>query len=395
MMGPSKPPIGLGPGQRLGGAVAGVEEEQTMAPSVRRFIDDLPTYRAGRAAGAPAGAPAQRPVKLSSNESPFEPPAQVVAAVVDSVGRVNRYPDLAQQALLQALAERHRVDPERVVVGCGSMELLYGVVRLVAEPRDEVVFPWPSFGAYPRAALLAEARPLQAPLHDHVVDLKALRRALTARTRVVFVCNPNNPTGTALPGAQVRRFLDDVDEDVLVVLDDAYHEFVNDPAVCDAVELARGRENVVVLRTFSKACGLAGLRVGFGIAPPRLAEGLRRLLLTFSVSSLSQAAALASLQPEVERLRVDRIRRIVAERSRVTDRLRALGVAVPPSQGNFVFLPLGDASAPLLAACEERGISVRPVPDGGLRVTIGLPEENDAFLDVAAQVLPGLGSARC
>ncbi len=205
--------------------------------------------------------------------------------------------------------------------------------------------------------------------------------AITDRTRLAIVCNPNNPTGTAVTKAELDRFLSAVPSDVLVVIDEAYREMVTDPAVPDGLATYGDRPNVVVLRTMSKAWGLAGLRMGFLVAQPEVAAAIRKVLTPFSTSAVAQAAALAALRQEDEVKR--RCALVVAERERVTEALRKLNVTVPTSQANFVWLPLGDKSAPFGAVCESRGVIVRPFQPEGVRVTIGTPEENDAFLAAA------------
>ena len=206
--------------------------------------------------------------------------------------------------------------------------------------------------------------------------------AVTERTRLVLLCSPNNPTGPALRRDELVDFLERVPPDGLVVLDEAYREFVRDPAAPDGVEMAGDRPNVCVLRTFSKAYGLAGLRVGYAIASEDVAEALRATSVPFGVGSLAQAAAIASLDAEAELL--ERVERIVAERERVVGELAQRGWEVPDAQGNFVWLALGDRTAAFAAACEEDGIFVRPFAGDGVRVTVADPEANDAFLRVAA-----------
>jgi histidinol-phosphate aminotransferase len=209
--------------------------------------------------------------------------------------------------------------------------------------------------------------------------------AITDRTRVAIVCNPNNPTGTSVRKAELDRFLDDVPSDVLVVLDEAYREFVTDEQVPDALETYGDRPNVVVLRTLSKAWGLAGLRIGFLVGQQEVAAAIRKVVTPFSTSLVAQAAALAALDAEDEVKR--RCALVVAERDRVTEALRKLSLEVPPSQANFVWLPLGDRAAAFGAACESRGVIVRAFQPDGVRVTIGTPEENDAFLAAAEAAL--------
>jgi histidinol-phosphate aminotransferase len=252
----------------------------------------------------------------------------------------------------------------------------------VCEPGDEVVFAWRSFEAYPIAAAVAGARAVRVPLTpDARHDLRAMADVVTTRTRAVLLCSPNNPTGPALPAAEVRAFLERLRPDVLVVMDEAYAEFVRDPGAANGPALAARWPNVVVLRTFSKAYGMAGLRVGFALASPRLATAIRAVSTPFGVSAVAQEAALAALGVRAE-LAVD-VERLVGERERVVAGLRAHGRRVPDTQANFVWLPLGAAAAGFAELARERGVLVRPFAGEGVRVTIGTPEENEAFLSVA------------
>jgi len=351
------------------------------APRLRAALDGVPAYRAGRP--APEGA-----YKISSNENPYPPLPSVLAAIEQAAGRVNRYPDFASTVLVEALAGRFGVPAEHVAVGTGSVAVAQQVLMAAAGEGDEVVFPWRSFEAYPILVQLSGATSVRVPLTDdggH--DLDAMAAAVTDRTRVVFVCNPNNPTGPPVRRAALERFLDAVPADVLVVLDEAYREFVRDPDVPDGIELYRDRPNVAVLRTFSKAYGLAGLRVGFAVAHEPVAAALRKTAVPFGVSDLAQAAAVASLAVEPELL--ERVDLLVAERGRVLAALRAVGIDVPESQANFVWLGLGERTAAFAAACERAGVVVRAFPGEGVRVTVAEPEASDRFLAVAAAELAG------
>jgi histidinol-phosphate aminotransferase len=244
-----------------------------------------------------------------------------------------------------------------------------------------VVYPWRSFEAYPPLCDLAGATSVRVPLRGEDHDLDAMAAAITPRTRLVLVCNPNNPTGTVVAQGELEAFLDQVPGDCLVVLDEAYREYVRDEAVPDGVGLYRSRPNVAVLRTFSKAYGLAGLRVGFLIGHPPVAEAVRKTMLPFTVSLVAQAAAVASLAAEDELL--ERVEATVKERSRVREALLADGWTVPPTEANFVWLRLGEDTTAFADACEAAGIAIRPFADEGARISIGTPEANDAFLATA------------
>jgi histidinol-phosphate aminotransferase len=350
-----------------------------MSAYTRVDLAQLPDYVPGRSI---PGA-----IKLASNEVSAGPLPSVVAAITQAANGVNRYPDSGAGALVARLAERFGVSSEQLAVGCGSVTLCQQLVQATCTDADEVVFAWRSFEAYPIITHVVGARGVRVPLTaDHRLDLDAMLAAITPATRLVFVCTPNNPTGTALSGQELRGFLDAVPQDVLVVIDEAYREFVDDPEVPDGVAVtteawARGRHNVAVLRTFSKAYGLAGLRVGYCVAPEPVAGALRKVFVPFSVNSIAQAAAIASLDAEDELLA--RCKQIVAERARVRAELLALGYDVPPSQANFVWLPLGERTAAFNEHCMDHKVVVRAFAGDGARVTIGEPAENDVFLAAA------------
>jgi histidinol-phosphate aminotransferase len=355
--------------------------------SARPVVAALPAYRAGRnPADLAREIGVERAVKLASNEVPFPPLPAVLQAISATAAETYRYPDNGVTVLTAALAQRYGVEPEQVATGCGAVTVCQQLAQAFNDPGTSMAFAWRSFEMYPLLAEVAGARTLRVPLVPGVPggpadthDLDGLLAAIDETTRLVFVCNPNNPTGTAVRRAELERFLDAVPAETLVVLDEAYREFVTDPDVPDGVELMRGRPNVAVLRTFSKAWGLAGLRVGYLLAEdPAVAEAVRRTTVPFSVSSMAQAAAVAALASEDE-VR-DRCAAVVAERARLTAALRERGLAVADSQANFVWLPLGEATAATAAALEGRAVITRPFAGEGLRVTVGTPEEDDVFL---------------
>ncbi|MFC4554660.1 histidinol-phosphate transaminase [Georgenia faecalis] len=350
-----------------------------MAPAfrLRADLDELPAYVPGER--PPAGAAT---FKLSSNENPYPPLPGVVAAVADAAADLNRYPDMAATGLVAALAERLGVGADRVVVGNGSVAVLETLLRAACVPGDEVVHAWRSFEAYPIAVRVAGARSVPVPLTaDGRHDLDAMAEAVTPRTRAVLLCSPNNPTGPALHEAEVRAFLARVPREVLVVLDEAYVEFVRDPDVVDGLALVADHKNVVLLRTFSKAYGLAGLRVGYAVARPRLVRGLRAVSTPFGVNALAQVAARVSLR--AEDALAERVEHIVAERGRVLAALAEQGWTVPDAQGNFVWLPLGRRALAFAQEAAREGVLVRGFAGDGVRVSIGDHEANDAFLAVA------------
>jgi histidinol-phosphate aminotransferase len=354
-------------------------------PQARRAITDIPAYVPGRPPAARAGLPTY---KLSSNENPHDPLPSVLEAAVAAAGRMNRYPDMGCTELYAALAGRLDVPPDHLAAGTGSVAVLYHLLQAFCESGDEVVYAWRSFEAYPIAVAVTGAVSAQVPLTDldgearH--DLDAMAAAVTDRTRVVVVCSPNNPTGPAVRPAELETFLASVPPHVLVVLDEAYREFVRlpDDERFDGVELGRTRPNVVAMRTFAKAYGLAGFRVGYLVAAPEIASSVRACALPFGVSSVAQAAAVAALEHEAELF--DRVEALVAERGRVTAELAGQGWHLPDAQGNFVWLPLGERTAAFAAAADEAGVMVRPFAGEGARVSIGEPAGNDVFLRVAA-----------
>jgi histidinol-phosphate aminotransferase len=355
--------------------------------SARQAVQQLPAYRPGRnPTDLAREIGIERAVKLASNEVAFPPLPAVVEALAAAAGETNRYPDNGAAVLTAALAERYGVDPGQVVPGCGAVMLCQQLAQSFNDPGTAIAFAWRSFEMYPLLARVAGARAVQVPLVPgrpggpaDTHDLGALAAAVDDSTRVLFVCNPNNPTGTAVRRAALERFLDAVPTDTLVVLDEAYREFVTDPDVPDGLELMRGRANVAVLRTFSKAWGLAGLRVGYLVAEdPAVAEAVRKTHVPFSVSTLAQAAAVAALASEEEVRR--RCAAVTAERERLTAALRGRGLDVSDSQANFVWLPVGEETAGLAAALEARAVITRPFAGEGIRVTVGTPEEDDVFL---------------
>ncbi|WP_084955688.1 histidinol-phosphate transaminase [Thermoactinospora rubra] len=355
-------------------------------PRFRAILDTMPAYKPGKAVTSPDG----RSYKLSSNESPYDPLPSVVEAIAEGAGQVNRYPDPAAVKLTEAIAERHGVPFGHVALGPGSVTVAQELFATVGEPGAEVVYAWRSFEAYPLLADLAGVRSVRVPLKGEDHDLDAMAEAITGRTRMVFVCNPNNPTSTAIRTRQLVAFLDRVPEDVLVVLDEAYREYVRDADVPDGLTLYRDRPNVCVLRTFSKAYGLAGLRVGYLIGHEPVAAAVRKVIVPFAVNHLAQVAAIASLEAEAELM--ERVETVVKERSRVREALIAQGWEVPPTEANFVWLRLGERTMDFAAACAASGVAVRPFAGEGARVSIGAPEENDAFLEAAQRFMAGSAS---
>jgi histidinol-phosphate aminotransferase len=342
---------------------------------LRPELADLPAYTPGKTV---LGA-----IKLASNETVQGPLPSVRAAIAAATETINRYPDNGHVELKEHLAKHLDFPPEHIAVGCGSVSLCQQLIQITSSVGDEVVFGWRSFEVYPLQVRVAGATPVQVPLRDHTFDLDAMLAAVTDRTRLIFVCNPNNPTSTVVDPDELARFVAAVPDDILVVIDEAYVEYIRDGLLPDSLGLARTHSNVVVLRTFSKAYGLAGLRVGYAVGDPEVITALGKVYVPFTVSSVSQAATIASLLAVEELL--SRTDKVVAERERVSAELSELGYTFPPSQANFVWLPLAERTADFAQQAAEARVLVRPYGSDGVRVTIGAPTENDAFLAFARQ----------
>jgi histidinol-phosphate aminotransferase len=348
-------------------------------PQPRSNVGAIPAYVPGR---PPTVRPGLTSYKLSSNENPYPPLPGVVEAATRAVETMNRYPDMGSTALYEALAGRLGVPTDHLAAATGSVALIYQLLTAFCEPGDEVVYAWRSFEAYPIAVTSAAATSVQVPVTpDGRHDLEAMASAITDRTRAVIVCTPNNPTGPAVTQSELDAFLDRVPDHVVAVVDEAYVEFVRMPDPVDGLATYAGRPNVVLFRTFSKAYGLAGFRVGYAVAQPAIAAALRAVSLPFGVSGVAQAAAIASLAAEPELLA--RVDALVAERDRVGAGLRELGWEVPEAQGNFFWFALGDRTAEFAAAADERGVVVRPFAGEGARVSVGEVEANDRVLELA------------
>jgi histidinol-phosphate aminotransferase len=351
------------------------------------LIAALPTYRPGKgAAQAEAEHGITDAIKLASNESPDAPLDPIVAAIAAAALGANRYPDHRATAVREAIAQWLGVGADQVAIGTGSSGLLQQFVLAYVDPGEEVLFPWRSFEAYPIFTNLVAGVSVTVPLTDDLAyDADGLIDAITSRTKLLFLATPNNPTGVATSTRDLSTIVERVPSDVLVVIDEAYREFV-DPAYGDPVaELVPRFANVVVTRTFSKAHGLAGLRLGYAVGDPRVVATVDKTLLPFAVNSLAQAAALAAI--EHEQAITERVQAIVRERARVEDALAGAGWKLPDHQGNFVWLRTGDASDAVGLGLERRGVVVRPFSGDGIRVTIGRPAENDRFLAALAEIV--------
>jgi histidinol-phosphate aminotransferase len=352
----------------------------------------IPGYQAGVPAGkAPEAIAASGIAQLASNESPFPPHPKVVAAIRAAAAAMNRYPDPGATLLRQRIAERYETEPGRIAVGNGSCEILLAAAVALCEPGAELVYAWPSFSMYPHLAALTGAREIRVPLADGCVhDLGAMASEVTAATQLVIVCNPNNPTGTHLPAAEVASFCEGLPGHVTVVLDEAYVEFQTHDDPDATVDLLASLPNLVVLRTFSKVYGLAGLRVGFAIGSPRFRAAVDAVRQPFSVNALAQAAAAEAIlhQDDVEQ----RVERTIAERIRVQEALGERGLRTADTEANFAWIDLGEAAEEeVVAGLAERAIAVRPGTPlgdpGHIRVTYGTPAENDRFLAALDEIL--------
>ncbi|MEZ5193090.1 MAG: histidinol-phosphate transaminase [Nocardioides sp.] len=311
----------------------------------------------------------------------------MLAAAARAAAEMNRYPDMGCHALYDALAGHLGVPETRLAAGTGSVALIYQLLSAYCEPGDEVVYAWRSFEAFPIAAAAAGCASVRVPVtSDGRHDLRAMTAAITDRTRVVIVCTPNNPTGPALGHAELSGFLEAVPSRVLVVLDEAYREFVRSPDPVDGLALADTHDNLAVLRTFSKAHGLAGLRVGYAVAAEPVATTLRAITLPFGVSSVAQAAAVESLRHTDELLA--RVAELVTRRKALVAALAEVGWRVPDAQGNFVWLELGERTPAFAAAADQVGLAVRPFAGEGVRVTVAEPEANARLVDLVATFTP-------
>lgn len=349
-------------------------------PQPSHRLDGLSGYGRGR-----AGQTVRFRHRLGSNEAPDAPSPSVQAAVAAAFAGTNRYPDLRGETLAEALARRHGLSPDAVAVGAGSIVILDQLIRAWCDPGDVVVTPWRSYEAYPILAGLAGARMVEVPLDGSArLDPTKLLAAVGPRCRVVLICNPNNPTGTALSEDAIDALLASLPRDVLVILDEAYADYAGaaaDVAARPARRLTR-HANLAVLRTFSKAWGLAGMRVGYCLADPRIIAAVHAVQPPFPLPAPALAAALASLaEPEAVAARVATN---TAERARLTEGLRKTGLPVADSAANFVWLPVGDAAEPLTAHLAAAGIAVRCFAGEGVRITTGTAADTDAVLGAIA-----------
>jgi len=322
-------------------------------------------------------------IKLSSNENPRPPHPGLVEAVIAAMLQSNRYPESGVPDLTRALASHHGIPDDEVMVGHGSNEIIDLLVRACAGAGDNVIFPVPSFIVYHLIAKVCGCEGVGVPCRDYRLDLPAMRKAVNDRTRAIFLCNPNNPTSTYVNEMEVRDFLRDLPNDLFVVMDEAYIDYVDAKDFPDSMQLRREYPNLVILRTFSKFYAVAGVRVGYAIAHRDVVDVLHRVRQPFNVSRLAEAAGLAALEfaHEIAPL----ARETSAERERVRDEVLKLGFACPPSQANFLFVDLGNSDLDLFVALQRRKVIVRRLGQFGstrnsYRISIGTPDENDLFI---------------
>jgi histidinol-phosphate aminotransferase len=328
--------------------------------------------------------------KLASNENPYPPCDKIKRAVVEALENANRYPESGAPELTDKLAEWHNVDPTEIFVAHGSNEILDLLVRAYVEPDENCVFSELSFVVYKLVCMQCGVGFVEVPCADYTHDLAAMANAADAKTKIVFVCNPNNPTATYNTADEVTAFLDKVADEVLVVLDEAYHEFVNVSDYPDSLELRKRHENLVILRTFSKFYSLAGIRIGYAIADPRVVDILNKMRQPFNVNRLAQAAAFAALDCGEELAPL--IDETIREREAVREALTGMRCLCPPTQTNFLFVIPQDYSGDVCEQLETQGVIVRPMapfggPDNAFRVNMGTPEENRRFLDAFKSIL--------
>lgn len=382
-------PVALAPRRSRAHTKAMSHSEEPTSIPVRPVFDTLPSYAAGK---PPAPVEGLTRYKLSSNENPLGPVPEV-ARVLAEFDAVHRYPDPLSTALRTALAGQLGVDAEDIVTGAGSLGALNQILKTFAGVnadgvQDEVIYAWRSFEAYPILVGIMGACSVQVPnLPNGAHDLDAMAAAVTDRTRLILVCTPNNPTGPAVTESQIRSFLAKVPATVPVVIDEAYFEFCAASSIpegeeppLNGLDIYRDYPNVIILRTFSKAQGLAGLRVGYSISHPQITRHLRVAATPFAVSALAERAAVASIKHQEAVMA--RVRHIVAERERVTARLRELGYEFPSTYANFVWLPLGERTGEFVDLMNRNALSVRAFGSEGVRVSIGEVEANDRFLSL-------------
>src|SRR6266852_1546597 len=328
-------------------------------------------------------------IKLASNENPLPPSERVLKAIADALPHLNRYPDGSAHYLRIALARRHGLNPDQLIMGNGSNELIELIVRTFLKPGDEAVVPHPSFVVYPMIVQAAGGIRVMVMLKDHRLDLDAMARAITPLTKMVFIANPNNPTATIVTADEVEHFISRVPPRTIVVFDEAYTEFAQGPDFPDTISYVKQGRKIVVLRTFSKAASLAGLRVGYAVAEADAVALMNRIRQPFNVNSLAQVAALAAIDDEAHVLEC--VRMIEAGRHYLYDEFKRLGISYVPSRANFILVDGGRSASDIYQKLLHDGVIVRPMTPFGmetaLRITVGTPEENRKLIKALRRVL--------
>jgi histidinol-phosphate aminotransferase len=354
-------------------------------------LSRIPHYEPGTSLDdAKAKAETPDAVKLASNESPFPPHPDVIDAITRAAAEVNRYPDPEARALRRAIADLHETDPARVAVSNGSCEILIAASLALCEPGDEILYAWPSFSMYPHLPALSGAREIRVPLAEgYVHDLDAMLEEVTAATQLLIVCNPNNPTGTHIPADRIAAFVEQVPSRTTIILDEAYVEYQTNDDPDATVDLVAKHPNVVLLRTFSKCHGLAGLRVGYAVCSPQFRSAVDAVRQPFSVNAIAQAAATEAIRHQDDV--ADRVEKNLIERVFVEEALHELGFATAESQTNFAWVELGELDeGEVVAELTRAGVAVRPgTPLGGpgcLRVSYGTRAENERFLAAIGEI---------
>jgi histidinol-phosphate aminotransferase len=350
-------------------------------PTVRSDLQSLPAYKAGQKLQPRDGLEV---FKLSSNENTFSPLPSVLDAINKAAENINRYPDPMNTEMISAIAKSIGVVPENIAVGTGSVAVLGHLIQAMAGPGDEVIYPWRSFEAYPIWMQLCGVTGVPVSLKaDNSHDLEAMAKAVTPKTKIIIVCTPNNPTGNAISAADLHEFMDSVPSHVLVIIDEAYEDFVTDPQMVAGMDFFKKYQNVALLRTFSKAQGLAGMRVGYAVAQPEITDFVRRVSLPFGVNILAQAAVVASLTDAAKRELKERVDQISKARAEMLTSLRVAGWKIGPQHANFFWVNTAHVEE-LKNACESAGVAVRPFPEG-IRITIGEPEANERIVKLLSE----------
>ncbi len=370
-----------------------MQRKQQRPLKVRELLNDIKPYQAGkRVSELKDELELEELIKLSSNESPLPPTKLAQKAMRLAVSQLNRYPDGGSRMLVSKLSERLKVPAENIIIGNGSNELIRLLAQVLAEPDDELVMAWPSFVVYPLVAKMMQAKAVEIPLADDRHDLKMMAAAVTDKTKVVFVCNPNNPTGTIVSRAETMKFIKQVPSDVVIAFDEAYFEFVDSDDYISGLELFSDYPNIVVFRTFSKIYGMAGARIGYAVAPKELVGAIQKVREPFNINMLAQVGAYYSLDcdTEISRRAADNLK----EKTFIEGELKRLNIKFAPSQANFIYADMGKDALVAAKEMQKLGVIVRAFPDSNyVRVTIGTSRENRRLVKILERYLEDNNSA--